>query len=158
MERRWIAARVTSLACGIGLLFLVPTAFAQAPTDLITRSASTTAADHRALAAQYRAHAAEHDTDAAAHEALARDARTRANDDEAWDLARDAAHYAEHSRDAAEALRDLAQLHEAIAERLAPHAATPAAITTDEKGCCAKHKADTAKPAPAAPTHEHPTK
>ena len=160
MERLRIAARVRWLACGIGLLVFAPVVLAQTPTDLVRRSASTTAADHRALAAQYRAHAAEHDADAAAHEALVKDARTRANDDDAWDLARDATHYADHSREAAEALRDLAQLHEAIADRLGPPeaAAAPASTNADEKGCCAKHKAEKAKTAPAAPTHEHPAK
>jgi hypothetical protein len=159
MQGSRIAARVASLACGIGFLLLVPAVLAQAPTDLTKRSTSMNAADHQALAAQYRAHAAEHDADAAAHEALVTDAKTRATDDDAWDLARDAAHYAEHSREAAEALRDLAQLHEAIAERLAlPEAATAPDRKADEKGCCAKHKADNTKTAPVPPTHDHPAK
>lgn len=158
MDRSRIAARVACLACGIGFVLLVPVALAQTPTDLSKRSASTNAADHRALAAQYRAHAAEHEADAATHEALVTDARARSTDDDAWDLARDAAHYAEHSREAAEALRDLAQLHEAITERLAPSTA-PAGATPDEKGCCAKHKADKPTTAPpATPTHDHPAK
>ena len=168
MERSRIAARVARFACGVGFLLLVPAALAQAPSDLSTRSFSTNAADHRALAAQYRAHAAEHEADAAAHDALVTDARARAADDDAWDLGRDAAHYAEHSREAAEALRDLAQLHEAIANRLAPtDTATASAGKADKKGCCAMHKSDNTKSeptdntkgAPAAPaTHDHSAK
>ena len=96
MERSRITAQVARFACGVAFLLLVPAALAQAPSDLSKRSFSTNASDHRALAAQYRAHAAEHEADAAAHEALVTDARARADDDDAWDLARDAAHYAEH--------------------------------------------------------------
>jgi hypothetical protein len=116
----------------------------------------------RALAAQYRAHAAEHEADAAAHETLVTEARVRAVDDDAWDLARDAAHYAEHSREAAEALRDLAQLHEAMADRLAPKETTTApADKADKKGCCATHKSDKSdntKGEPGAPAHDHSAK
>jgi len=162
MDRSRIAARVACLACGIGFVLLVPVALAQTPTDLSKRSASTNAADHRALAAQYRAHAAEHEADAATHEALVTDARARSTDDDAWDLARDAAHYAEHSREAAEALRDLAQLHEAIADRLAPPTSSAA---PDAKSCCAKHMDDKPHMAEkaqgaAAPTppHDHAAK
>ena len=159
MARSRIAARVARLACGAGLLLFVPAAFAQTPSELSKRSASTQSVDHRALAAQYRAHAAEHDADAAAHEALVTEARARAADDDAWDLARDAAHYAEHSREAAEALRDLAQLHEAIAERLGPlDTAKAPAVKATEKGCCAKHKSDNATGEPDAPTHDHSAK
>lgn len=158
--QRTPAARTTWLACAIGIVLFVAPVFAQTPTDLSKRSASTVAADHRALAAQYRTHAAEHDADAVAHEALVAEMRTRLADDEAWDLARDATHYAEHSREAAEALRDLAELHEAVAERLASAStnATPGAKTPDPKGCCAKHMADKAKAEPAAPTHDHAAK
>jgi hypothetical protein len=83
-----------------------------------TAIAASTAAEHTKLAAHYRAHAAEHELDAKIHEDIAAAQRKRAGDDDAWDLARDAAHYAEHSREASEALRDLAQLHEGIAQRL----------------------------------------
>ena len=82
---------------------------------------ATTAAEHNRLVAHYRAHAAEHEADAATHEAIVETARKRAaTDDDAWDLARDAAHYAEHSREAAEALKELATLHEEIAKRAKP--------------------------------------
>jgi hypothetical protein len=109
----------------------------------------TAAADHRALAAHYRAHAVEHDVDAARHEKIAVAAKARAADDDAWDLARDAAHYAEHSREAAEALRDLAQLHEAIAERLDGPSRTEG--SAEAKGCCGKATAD--KKDKAKPDH-----
>ena len=71
---------------------------------------------HR-LAAHYRAHAVEHEADAKLHEEIAAAQRKRTDDDDAWDLARDASHYADHSREAAEALRELAQLHDAMAQR-----------------------------------------
>lgn len=163
MQRSPAAARTTWLACVIGVTLFIAPASAQTPTDLSKRSTSTVAADHRALAAQYRAHAAEHDAEAAAHEALAVEMRARLADDDAWDLARDARHYAEHSREAAEALRDLAVLHEALAERFAPAStnAEPGAKTPEAKGCCGKHMADKTKAepaAPAAPTHDHAAK
>ena len=69
--------------------------------------------------------------------------------------------YAEHSREAAEALRDLAQLHEDIADRLAPTdtATAPAGKTDkDKKGCCATHKSDNTKGEPGAPAHDHSAK
>lgn len=139
-----------TLACAIGLLLVA--APVQAHTkriDIAALSASASAADHRVLAAHYRTHAAEHEADAAAHEALVAEAKARTGDDDAWDLARDAAHYAEHSREAAEALRDLARLHEGIAERLDPGGAAKAS------GCCAKDAQDTATPPPAAAPHDH---
>ena len=83
-------------------------------------ASATTAAEHNRLVAHYRAHAAEHEADAATHEAIVKAARERAADDDAWDLARDAAHYAEHSREAAEALKELATLHEEMAKRAKP--------------------------------------
>ena len=81
-------------------------------------ASASTAADHARLAAHYRAHAAEHEADAAIHEGIAEDARKRAaTNDDAWDLARDAMHYAGHSREAAEALRELAALHDELGKR-----------------------------------------
>ena len=75
-------------------------------------------------------------------DALVSDLKARPADDEAWDLARDAAHYAQHSREAAEALRDLAQHHEAIAERLgSAETGKPSAAG----GCCGKGMADKGK-------------
>ena len=84
-------------------------------------ASAKTAAEHNRLAAHYRAHAAEHEADAATHDEIVAAAKKRAStDDDAWDLARDAAHYADHSREAAEALRELATLHEDIAKRAGP--------------------------------------
>ena len=143
MRRSRIHTLIGSLVCGA--LFSMATSPAGAQpsrADLIKASSSTVAADRRALAAQYRAHAAEHEADAAMHDALVADLKSRAADDETWDPARDAAHYAQHSREAAEALRDLAQLHEAAADRLASvdGEKTPAA-----GGCCGKGMADKEK-------------
>jgi hypothetical protein len=125
-----------------------------ASVDVARLTASAVGADHRALANHYRAHAIEHDADAARHDTLAAEAKARPSDDDAWDLARDAAHYAQHSREAAEALRDLAQLHDAIADRLdSGTASIPPA-----KSCCGKGmagKKDTRTPAAPAPKREH---
>jgi methionyl-tRNA synthetase len=121
--------------------------------DLKKMSSSTVAADHRALAARYRAHAAEHEADAALHNALVADLNAGTADDETWDLARDAAHYAQHSREAAEALRDLAALHEAVADRLGPVAGEK---TPSAGGCCEKKMADKAdKKAPKSAEPDH---
>jgi len=141
--RRTLHTLTGFLACGFLLSITTPPLAAQATTDdVIKHSSSSVAADHRALAARYRAHAAEHEADAALHDALVADLNTRTVDDETWDLARDAAHYAQHSREAAEALRDLAQLHEAIADRLVS-AKSPTAPAAG--GCCGKGMADKAK-------------
>jgi hypothetical protein len=78
--------------------------------------APKTAADHLKLAAFYRAHATEHEADAKAHEAIAT-AASKKRDDDSWELARASQHYAEHSKEAAEALRDLAKLEDGLAER-----------------------------------------
>ena len=114
-------------ALGAGPRGAAAQALPRAAFDRLATSAKT-AADHKALAAHYRAHADEHATDATVHERIAAEARSRRDDDEAWDLARDASHYAEHSREAAEALRELAALHEGAAER----------VTKGMGGCCAK--------------------
>jgi hypothetical protein len=80
-------------------------------------TSATTAADHKKLAAHYRAHATEHEADAKLHEDIVTAARKQdQSSGHAWELARGAAHYAEHSREAAEALRELAALHEGMAE------------------------------------------
>ena len=113
----------TPAAAAIGLgLFLIGTASAQTLPDAELRKLATsakTAADHKRLAAHYRSHAAEHEADARLHDELVAAFRRNKADDDAWDLARDAAHYADHSREAAEALRELATLHEAMATRAA---------------------------------------
>jgi hypothetical protein len=84
-------------------------------------ASASTAADHKKLAAHYRAHAVEHEADAKLHEEIVASARKQdIASGHAWELARGAAHYAEHSREAAEALRELAALHEGMAEVAAP--------------------------------------
>lgn len=89
-------------------------------------ASAATAADHKKLAAHYRAHAAEHEADAKLHEEIIKAARKQdLADGHAWELARGAAHYAEHSREAAEALIDLANLHDGMAETAAETAKKP---------------------------------
>lgn len=119
MTKHLLAA--SALLAGFGLTAIgvatQGTALSNAELKRIGASAST-AADHARLSAHYRAHAAEHETDAAIHDGIAGEARKRAaSNDDAWDLARDAAHYADHSREAAEALRELAALHDAMGKR-----------------------------------------
>jgi hypothetical protein len=136
MRRSRIHTLIGSLVCGALFSMVTPPAGAQtSQPDLKKMSSSTVAADHRALAARYRAHAAEHEADAARHDALVADLKARTADDETWDLARDAAHYAQHSREAAEALSDLAALHEAAADRLGP---PDGEKTPSAGGCCGK--------------------
>lgn len=77
---------------------------------------AVTAADHQKLAAYYRAHAAEHEADAKLHEKLAASNPKGASEGHAWELSHASEHYAAHSREAAEALRELAALHEGMAE------------------------------------------
>jgi hypothetical protein len=104
----------------MSLLTLPKTALAQKLTDAELRkmgASAATAADHKKLAAHYRAHAAEHEADAKLHEEIVTAARKQdQSSGHAWELARGAAHYAEHSHEAAEALRELAALHEGMAE------------------------------------------
>jgi len=67
--------------------------------------------EHLKLVAHYTAHAVEHETDAKFHEELANQyAKT-----EPW-LAGEARHYAAHSRESAEALRELANIHQRLAK------------------------------------------
>jgi hypothetical protein len=80
-------------------------------------TSARTAEDHLKLAAYYRVHAAEHEADAKLHDEIVIMSRKRPADDDAWELARGAAHYAEHSREAAAALRELVTIHQGMAER-----------------------------------------
>ena len=82
-------------------------------------ASAATAAEHKKLAAHYRAHAAEHEADAKAHEEIVAAAKKMGSSGHAFELALGAAHYAEHSREAAEALKELADLHEGMAEAAA---------------------------------------
>jgi hypothetical protein len=79
-------------------------------------ASATTAAEHKKLAAHYRAHAAEHEADAKMHEEIVASVKKDVSSGHAFELAIGAAHYAEHSHEAAEALRELADLHEGMAE------------------------------------------
>jgi len=71
-----------------------------------------TAAAHEKLAAHYNTHAAEHEQDAKEHEELAA-YYTKTNEPK---LAAEAKHYAGHSKEAAEALRNLAKIHTDMAK------------------------------------------
>ena len=82
-------------------------------------ASAVTAADHKKLAAHYRAHAVEHEADAKAHDEIVAAAKKMGSSGHAFELALGAAHYAEHSREAAEALKELAELHEGMAEAAA---------------------------------------
>jgi hypothetical protein len=82
-------------------------------------AAPKTPADHRALAKYYRAAAADHDAEAKAYEALAATyakGLPGATEGHAHELSRTIKHAAEHSRDFAEALRDIADVHDGIAQ------------------------------------------
>lgn len=79
--------------------------------DFMRLAQSHSSADeHRRLAAHYTAHAAEHEADAKAHETLANQ-----YDQDEPRLSGEIRHYAAHSREAAEALRALAKLHQELA-------------------------------------------
>jgi hypothetical protein len=65
--------------------------------------------EHQKLAAHYTAHAVEHEADAKTHEDLANQ-----YDKTEPSLSGEARHYAAHSREAAEALRTLAKLHQGL--------------------------------------------
>ena len=121
MTRKKALQAVPMVLFASGMLsVIVATQGSILPDNELKRMGATaaSAADHRKLSAHYRAHAAEHEADAVTHEQIAQAARKRAaQDDDAWDLARDAVHYAAHSREAAEALRDLATLHDEMAKR-----------------------------------------
>ena len=67
--------------------------------------------EHQKLAAHYMAHAIEHESDAKVHEDLANQ-----YDKTEPKLTGEARHYAAHSREAAEALRALAKLHQELAQ------------------------------------------
>ena len=67
--------------------------------------------EHQKLAAHYTAHAVEHEADAKMHEQLANQ-----YDKTEPSLSGEARHYAAHSREAAEALRALAKLHQGLAK------------------------------------------
>lgn len=75
------------------------------------------AADHAKLAEHFTEHAVEHENDAKINEELA--VRYEATEP---GLAGESRHYAAHSREAAEALRSLAKIHQGLAKEHAQHA------------------------------------
>lgn len=79
----------------------------------VARSHST-ADDHRKLAEYYAAHALEHENDAKLSEELA----SKASGHHATEAGLDGElrHYAAHSKEAAEALRNLANIHQSLAK------------------------------------------
>jgi hypothetical protein len=77
--------------------------------ELTKLVASARSEDHRKLANHYSAHAVDHETDAKDHEALAKQYEKTSPQ-----LASEARHYAAHSMEAAEALRNLAGIHKQL--------------------------------------------
>jgi len=74
-----------------------------------------TAEDHLKLASHFTAHAIEHDNDAKLHEELAGHLSGH-HDAVETGLAAEARHYAAHSREAAEAMRNMAKIHGQLAK------------------------------------------
>ena len=104
------------LLVGVLAGFLCSTLWAQSgklsDQDFMKIAQSHSNADeHQKLAAHYTAHAIEHESDAKAHEQLANQ-----YDKTEPSLSGEARHYAAHSREAAEALRALAKLHQGLAK------------------------------------------
>src|ERR1700691_6238625 len=122
MERSSLVSACVAVVLVVGTAGLVAREVVQTGriTDEQFKTLATsakTAGDHLKLAAYYRVHAAEHEADAKLHDEIVIMSRKRPADDDAWELARGAAHYAEHSREAAAALRELVTIHEGMAER-----------------------------------------
>jgi len=76
-----------------------------------------TAEDHRKLAQHFTGHAIEHENEAKIHEELA-----SAYEKTHPELAGEARHYSAHSREAAEAMRSLAKIHDELARKHKEHA------------------------------------
>ena len=87
---------------------------AQADFTKLAR-AHKTAEDHMKLAAHFTAHALEHENDAKLHEELAGHISGHHDAVESA-LASEARHYAGHSREAAEAMRNMAKIHAELAK------------------------------------------
>ena len=73
------------------------------------------AEDHLKLAEHFTAHAKEHENDAKLHEELAKHISGH-HDAVETGLAGEARHYAAHSREAAEAMRNMAKIHGQLAK------------------------------------------
>jgi hypothetical protein len=119
---RYIAA----LAVAVGLAGVALT-IAAGPVKLTDTEfnqlapAAKTAQDHLKLAAHYRVLAADHEAEAKVYDALVTEYKkgvAGATQGHAAELARTVRHYAGHARDSAEALLDLAAVHEGIAENM----------------------------------------
>jgi hypothetical protein len=113
----------TLLATGVGTFGV--SAFAAEPGKLSEAdykrlsAAPKAVADHTVLAKHYRALIAEHEAEAKAFESLAAQYAKGvggANATHARELSRAAKHVAGHSRDFAEALSEIAEVHEGIAQ------------------------------------------
>jgi hypothetical protein len=76
-----------------------------------------TAGDHLRLAGHFDEHAVEHEHDAQIQDELAAAYETKEHR-----LAGESRHYAAHSREAAEAMRNLAKIHKELAVEHAQHA------------------------------------
>jgi hypothetical protein len=76
--------------------------------------------DHIKLAEHYTSHAIEHENDAKISEELA--ARVSGHHSSEAGLDGELRHYAAHSREAAEAMRTLAKIHQELAKEHAVHA------------------------------------
>src|ERR1700674_4357026 len=123
MKRSSLVATCVAVVLLLGTAGLVAREVAQTGriTDEQFKALATsarTSEDHLKLAAYYRVHAAEHEADAKLHDQIVIMSRKRPADDDAWEVARGAAHYAEHSREAAAALRELVAIHQGMAERV----------------------------------------
>lgn len=79
-----------------------------------TARSHSTADEHRKLAEHYAAHATEHENDSKLSEELA----SKVSGHHATEAGLDGElrHYAAHSKEAAEALRNLANIHQALAK------------------------------------------
>src|ERR1700693_1897271 len=122
MERSYVVSSCVAVVLLLGTAGLVARDVAQTGriTDEQFKTLATsarTAEDHHKLAAYYRIHAAEHEADAKLHDEIVIMSRKRPADDDAWELGRGAAHSADHSREAAAALRELVAIHEGMAQR-----------------------------------------
>jgi hypothetical protein len=100
---------VTAIALG-SALFAQSGKLTDQDFGRLARSHST-AEEHQRLAAHYNAHAQEHEVDAKEHEALG-----ALYDKSEPSLAGEIRHYAAHSREAAEALRAIAKIHQGLAK------------------------------------------
>jgi len=85
-----------------------------------TAKSHQAAGDHAKLADHYTAHAIEHENDAKMSEELA--AHVSGHHASEAGLDGELRHYAAHSREAAEALRNLANIHQKLAKEHAVHA------------------------------------